>query len=234
MPTKTLINIDCYKKSFQKFLKEIIYKDNSFSLLIRPLQDEDSTVIHNAIESSLKDLVPFMEWAHKDLTIESQSQRIDQSKKAYLACSEFDFAVLNLESNEFLMSASLSKPRAPNRSALSIGYWTASKFSNRGIATIVTKILTVIAFEVMNCDRVEIGCNKANFKSAKVIEKCGFIFEGEARNYFTEATESMIKNGYNPERTCAQFALTTLDLENILWYKDIKDKILIVYPETER
>ncbi|CCB86511.1 putative uncharacterized protein [Parachlamydia acanthamoebae UV-7] len=96
------------------------------------------------------------------------------------------------------------------------------------IATLITKILTSVAFDFMRCDRVEIGCNKANVKSKKVIEKCQFILEGEIRNYFTNPTSEMLNNRYSSERTFLLYGLVVEDLSELSRYLEIKKHIKIV------
>lgn len=208
---------------------EITYRDGNLFVLMRLLEERDAEVIHTAAMLSLKNFLPFMDWVHRDLSIESQVHRIRNSKKNYLEGIEFDFSVFDQNTEEFLMSATLSKSKSPNKNALSIGYWTSIKHCNKGFATLITKILTILAFDYMGCDRVEIACNKANKKSIRVIEKCGFIFEGQARNYFVEPSNDMIQNGYYPDRTCLQYALILQDLKSLSWYEKIKSKLTIKY-----
>ncbi len=61
----------------------------------------------------------------------------------------------------------------------------------------------------------------------RVIEKCGFILEGEARNYFTQPTPEMIQNGYYSDRTCLQYALIPQDLKSLSWFEEIKSKLIM-------
>lgn len=209
--------------------EEIAYKDNNYSVILRPIKEKDAHAIHAAVMLSLDSFRPFMDWAHRELSVEKQVERIRKSQEDYTKGIEFDFSVFDQETDEFLMSATLGPSRTPNRKALSIGYWTSIKHCNKGLATLITKILTVVAFDYMGCNRVEIGCNKANQKSIRVIEKCGFILEGQARNYFTEPTSEMIKNGYYPDRTCLQYALIPQDLKSLSWFEEIKN-ILVIKP----
>jgi RimJ/RimL family protein N-acetyltransferase len=206
---------------------EISYQDSELPVLLRPLEKGDAEVIHEAVMLSLESFRPFMDWAHRESSVEGQLQRIRKSKEGFAKGTEFDFSVFDKNTGEFFMSATLGPSRTPNKKALSIGYWTSIKHCNKGLATLITKILTIVAFDYMGCNRVEIGCNKANKKSVRVIEKCGFIFEGEARNYFTEPTPEMIQNGYYPDRTCLQYALIAQDLKSLPWFEEIKSKLLI-------
>jgi RimJ/RimL family protein N-acetyltransferase len=206
---------------------EITYQDSKLSVLLRPLDEKDAEVIHEAVMLSINSFRPFMDWAHRELSVEGQLQRIRKSQEGYAKGREFDFSVFDKNTGEFLMSATLGPSRTPNKKALSIGYWTSLNHCNKGLATLITKILTIVAFDYMGCNRVEIGCNKANEKSIRVIEKCGFIFEGQARNYFTEPSHEMIQNGYYPDRTCLQYALILQDLKSLPWFEEIKSKLVI-------
>lgn len=206
---------------------EISYQDSNLSVILRPLEERDAEAIHEAVMLSLENFLPFMDWAHRELSFEKQIERICKSKEGFAKGVEFDFSVFDEKTGEFLMTATLGPSRTPNNKALSIGYWTSSKQCNRGLATLITKILTVMAFDYMGCNRVEIGCNKANSKSIRVIEKCNFILEGEARNYFAEPTPEMIKNGFYPDRTCLQYALISQDIKSLFWFEEIRSKLII-------
>lgn len=205
---------------------KIIYQDNKLSVLLRPLTEKDAEVVHKTVMLSLTSFRPFMDWAHRKLSFEGQLERISKSQENYAKGTEFDFSVFDIDTGDFLMSATLGPSRTPNRNALSLGYWTSINHCNKGLATLITKILIVVAFEYVGCDRVEIGCNQANKKSIRVIEKCGFIFEGQIRNYFTKPSHTMIKNGYYQGRTCLQYALIPEDLKLLPWFDEIKSKLI--------
>lgn len=98
---------------------------------------------------------------------------------------------------------------------------------NKGLATLFTKALTVVSFEHMECDRVEITCNKANKQSMRVIEKCGFVNEGEVRNYFTEPTLKMIENGFHPSGTSFLYSLIPQDIKKLYWFNEIRRHLSI-------
>jgi len=205
--------------------KNIFYDHPNYSLLIRPVQAGDAQAIHIAVIESLKELRPFMDWAHRELSVENQIQRINTANEMGSKDIGYDFSVFDRKTNEYLMSASLHAPRVLNKKAFSIGYWTATKHCNKGLATLLTKVLTIIAFEHFDCDRVEIGCNKANQRSTRVIEKCGFNHEGVFRNYFSPPTKEMIQNDFYPDRTGMLYAIITDHIPSLSWYQTIKEKI---------
>lgn len=204
--------------------KKILYNDGNVSLLIRPLYEKDASILNKAVVESLGILLPFMDWAHEEISEKKQLNRVIASHHNYLHGTEFDFAVFN-DNGEFLVSASWHHSKTRNKKCFEVGYWTHVKHCNKGLATLVTKILTFAAFRFMECDRVEIGCNIANKQSKKVIEKCEFIFEGEIRNYFSKPTEKMLRDGYSPERTYLLYGLTGEDLPTISWYSEMNEYI---------
>jgi len=206
-------------------MKEIQYDDKNHSLLIKPVQAQDAEAINAAVIHSLKELHSFMDWSHRELSVENQIRRIRLSQEMTAKGAGYDFSVFDRKTNKFIMSSSLHAPRVLNKKALSIGYWTATNHCNKGLATLLTKILTIVAFDNLSCDRVEIGCNKFNQASRRVIEKCSFRLDGEFYNYFSEPTKQMIQNGFCADRTGLLYSMITQDLPSLAWYQDIREKI---------
>lgn len=65
-----------------------------------------------------------------------------------------------------------------------IEYCIGSAFQCRGYATEATKAVIRFGFEKMNLHKVQICTNTGNTPSKRVIEKCGFTYEGTLRDYF--------------------------------------------------
>lgn len=208
-------------------IKKATFKNSQYALLLRPITESDAEMIHEAVLSSKDNLLHFMDWIHRDQSVEQQRKRIRHSIDCASKRLSYDFILVHNESQEFLMSASLHASRVPNNTSLGIGYWTASKYCNRGLATVVTKMLTTIAIEQGGCDRVEIGCNKANLTSQRVIEKCGFILECEAKNYFSKPSFESVQNGFTSERTGLLYALTNNEAKKLTWYDPIINNLHI-------
>ncbi len=125
-------------------LQKILYNDENVSLVIRPLQQEDASVLNIAVQESLDNLLPFMDWAHGELSEENQLARIINS--SYLQHGAgCDFAVFN-SSGDFLVAASWHSSKIRNKKCFEIGYWTNARHCNKGLATLVTKILGIYCF----------------------------------------------------------------------------------------
>lgn len=70
---------------------------------------------------------------------------------------------------------------APNRSA-HIGYWLAAEAQGRDIMSRCVAALASYGFAKKNLHRQVIACAEENTASAAVAERCGFRFEGVARD----------------------------------------------------
>lgn len=70
---------------------------------------------------------------------------------------------------------------AINRSAV-IGYWLAADVQGRGVMTRCVTALSSFGFTKLGLHRVVIACAEGNAPSEAVALRCGFCFEGIARD----------------------------------------------------
>ncbi|MDF2577848.1 MAG: Acetyltransferase including N-acetylase of ribosomal protein [Chlamydiales bacterium] len=206
---------------------KIEYQEGYFKFVLRPFEALDAEAVHQGITSSLPELYPFMDWAHYPSSVQSQEQRLSQCRKDYFANVNFDLGVFEAGSNDFLMSTGWRRTGLRNPKSLEIGYWTVSKYAGKGLATLVTKILIIIGFEILNSSRIQTGCHYKNNGSQAVIRKCQFHYEGRMRNYTSEPTETMLQNGYQIENIADFYSLIPQDIPLLDWYPLIKEKILV-------
>ncbi len=67
-----------------------------------------------------------------------------------------------------------------------IEYCIGTAFQRRGLATEATRAVMAYGFEKMNLHKIQISVKTINPASRRVIEKCGFTYEGTLRDYFFE------------------------------------------------
>lgn len=205
--------------------KKILYHDDAFYLLIRPLEESDAACLNVAIAKSIKILHPFLDWSHEEWSLEKQAARLHKAHDSYYLGDQYEFGIFSFINHDFLMSASLSKGKTANIKTLEIGYWTSLDHCRKGLGTLVAKILIIVAFDVIKADRVEARCRKLNAASKKIIQNCGFQFEGLIRNYFNLPSIKMIKNGFSLDRDCLQYGLIPEDIRSLFWYSEIKRRL---------
>ena len=90
-----------------------------------------------------------------------------------------------------------------NNNFAEIEYCIGSEFQCKGYATEATEALIGYGFEKIGLHKIQICTKTINLPSKKVIEKCGFTYEGTLRDYFYYNGEyvgrmyySMLKDEY--------------------------------------
>lgn len=71
-----------------------------------------------------------------------------------------------------------------NNNFAEIEYCIGSDFQCKGLATEATKAVIEYGFSKINLHKIQICTKTINIPSQKVIEKCGFHYEGTLRDYF--------------------------------------------------
>ncbi len=68
-----------------------------------------------------------------------------------------------------------------NRLTAELGYWLAERFWGRGIMSAAVRAIVAHGFATLPLERIEAYVFANNPASARVLEKCGFTFEGRLR-----------------------------------------------------
>lgn len=74
-----------------------------------------------------------------------------------------------------------------HRLSAELGYWIGESYWGKGIATKAVNLITQYGFDELELQRIFAGAFEHNKASQRVLEKCGYNFEGIAKN-------SIIKN----------------------------------------
>ena len=195
--------------------------------ILRPLAVADAPKIVDAIEGSLGELKRFMPWAHAPQTLESQMERIAQFLSPTASGADFGFGLFDARNGHYLASLGLHGRLRLNPNALEIGYWVRSSEAGRGLATLGSRALIVYAFEGLGSDRVQISHNPENVASQRVVEKCGFRFEGLVRNAMPAPSPQALEAGLSAVRSDPLYALLPEDRAELPWYAELRDRIRV-------
>ena len=211
--------------------------------VMRPVEPADIPKIEEARAASLSELHCYMDWSHQVGGQNSFLQRVLTQWANYFRGEDYEMALFDKQSGDFLVYTGFYPSLRLNPHAFEIGYWTSSKHKGKGYATLATRLQIALIFEYFHGDRIEITCSPQNPASLRVIEKCGFHFEGTLRNFYPSGTEAMYAAGYIRERSVQLFALLPEDRSHLSWYPPLLPQITLyplldppfslVHPETK-
>ena len=100
------------------------------------------------------------------------------------------FAIVYKENNKVIGSISLEKDYIrPGVNSKYLGYVLSKDYWGLGLMTECVKKILEYGFFILNLDIITVSHFKENIRSKRVIEKCGFVYEGTLRK------SSLLYNG---------------------------------------
>lgn len=87
------------------------------------------------------------------------------------------YAITKAENGAFLGCCGL-EPHPGDAQTLELGYWLGEPYWNQGFATEAAHALIDMAFRTREIDHIDARCRVTNIASRRVIQKCGFQFQG--------------------------------------------------------
>ena len=109
------------------------------------------------------------------------------------------FAIVLKETGKMIGVIALEHDkRRPDIASKEIGYSLAEEYWGRGIMTEAAKAVIDYAFTDKELEVIAICTSRVNERSARVIEKCGFTYEGVTRRcYLTYDNEARDSRAYS-------------------------------------
>lgn len=123
------------------------------------------------------------EWAVDELTRASFRRRIRHYQRDMKDGAGYAFFLFRIGDNKLLGGATLSNVRRGVSQSISIGYWTGAPYSRQGYMTAAVRSLIPFVFDTLGFHRLEAACLPGNAPSRRLLESCGFKYEGLARKY---------------------------------------------------
>ena len=169
-------------------------------LILRRFEYNDSDAMLQNWVSDDKLQSMYCEPAYK--TEKEIRELLDKYISSYKMPGYYRWAIIEKESNECIGQIAYFLVDGKNNFA-EIEYCIGTKYQRRGYATEATKAVINYGFEKINLHKVQICTKTTNLPSKRVIEKCGFTYEGTLRDYFYENGDyvgrlyfSILKNEY--------------------------------------
>lgn len=201
--------------------RSIRYRDAERCFVLRPWCLDDVSPLLAAVEASNKELREFMVWAHEPLALESEFQIVRNFMAEYWAGRQYVFGLFD-EGGTLLGGAGLHPRTALNPKALEVGYWCHSAHAGKGWTTLCARALLVLAFDWFGCDRLQVTHDEENQGSRRVIEKCGFRYEGTLKNAMVEVSAEVRAGGYRGSARQRLYAITPDELSALEWLESTR------------
>ncbi len=150
-------------------------------LLIRSPLPGDGLEMHAAVNESLDELLPWMDWPEQHKTVEDSEEKARLNRVRFLERSDL-LLLLFLKGTNTLVGGSGLHRMDWSVPRFEIGYWCRTRFVGSGYITEAVRGITTFAFERLGARRVEIRCDTLNRRSVRVAERAGYRLEGELRN----------------------------------------------------
>ncbi len=146
---------------------------------VRRWVPDDAQALVTAVTESAEHLRPWMPWiAQEPMSVEERIRLIEDWDLDWAAGGDVVMGVF--VADQVAGGAGLHRRLGPD--GLEIGYWIHVGFTRRGLATLVSALLTDAAFQLPDIQRVQIRHDKANVASGGVPRKLGFVKLQELRD----------------------------------------------------
>ncbi len=101
---------------------------------IRPFQDNDVNLFHEAAIESTEHMKEFMPWCHSEYSIQESKEWVISQTKAFKEGKEYSFIIYSLGNQKLLGSVAINHINDIHKIG-NIGYWIRKSALNKGVAT---------------------------------------------------------------------------------------------------
>jgi len=122
-------------------------------------------------------------WSHDHLLRRPFINRVNWAKRSIQSGTAIPLFIINRNDGVLIGAITLDNiRRGPNQTA-TMGYWIGLPYVRKGFMSEAISALVHYAFGTLDISRIESACLPENTPSRKVLEKCGFKYEGVAQAY---------------------------------------------------
>ena len=122
-------------------------------------------------------------WAPDHFSRKSFTNRVYWSQRALQQGTAVPFFLIRREDSSLLGAITLDNIRRGPAQAGTTGYWIGQPFARQGYMREAISALVRYAFDTLDISRIEAGCLPENVPSRRLLESCGYKYEGVAQSY---------------------------------------------------
>lgn len=122
-------------------------------------------------------------WAADHLTRKSFTNRVYWAQRSVTGGTAVPLFLFRRSDGILVGAITLDNiKRGPAQSATT-GYWTGQPYARQGFMREAIRAMVHHAFTTLDLSRIEAGCLPENAASRKLLETCGYKYEGVAQSY---------------------------------------------------
>lgn len=153
-------------------------------LILRPPQMRDCDQWAALRRESREFLSPWEpEWSRDHLSNRAFRNRVVWAERAIRQGEAYPLFLFRRSDGQILGGVTLSNIRRQPAQAATLGYWIGEAYAMQGYMTEALTALRGHAFRALDLSRLEAACLPDNIASRRLLERCGFEYEGVARAY---------------------------------------------------
>ena len=122
-------------------------------------------------------------WARDHLTRKSFTNRVYWAQRSITNRTALPLFLIRRSDNVLLGAITLDHIRRGPAQAGTTGYWIGAPFARHGYMREAIHALVHYAFTELDLSRIEAGCLPENTPSRRLLESCGYKYEGVAQSY---------------------------------------------------
>jgi RimJ/RimL family protein N-acetyltransferase len=149
-------------------------------VIVRPWAEADSSGLWDAVDNSREHLEAFMPWVDRYHNPDDALEYTRRSRARWLLREDLSVAIVERQTGRIVGGSGLHRIDWGIR-AFEIGYWIRQDAEGRGYITETVQLLTRLAFDELDANRVELRIDTRNIRSLRVGERLGFVLEGTLR-----------------------------------------------------
>jgi len=122
-------------------------------------------------------------WADDHLTRRSFTNRVYWAQRSITAGTAVPLFLIRRADEALLGAITLDNIRRGPAQAGTTGYWVGQPHSRQGYMREALEAVVHYAFTALDLSRIEAGCLPENTPSRRLLELCGYKYEGVAQSY---------------------------------------------------
>ena len=135
-------------------------------------------------DKSAEFLIPWEpQWAQDHLSRKGFTNRVYWAQRSTANGSAMPLFLIRREDDALLGAITLDNIRRGPAQAGTLGYWIGAPYARQGYMREAIAGLVHHAFHRLDLSRIEAACLPENNASRRLLEKCGFKYEGVAQSY---------------------------------------------------